>query len=79
MDSDEGDNGEDDDELEMDGSDGAGEIEGEVDEERELSDSELVDYGYEPESSDEEDGNREAGVEDDITVGELGPLGFAEY
>jgi hypothetical protein len=49
------------------------EIEDKVDEEVQLSDSEVVDYGYELESdSDEEDDDREVGEEDDTSIGELG-------
>ena len=54
--------------------DGEGDIEGDVDEEAKQSDSEMVDYGYEPEiESDEEeanDVNQEAGEEDDIAIDE---------
>ena len=57
--------------------DGEGDIEGDVDEEAKLSDSEMVDYGYEPEieSDDEEvDDDREAGEEDATAVDD-----YADY
>ena len=75
---DEDDDGMDDDEMDADGE---RDIEGEVDEEGLLSDSEVIDYGYEPESGsdEEEDNNREEGEEDDVAVDELGTLGYADY
>jgi hypothetical protein len=55
----------------------------EVDEEDELSESELVDYGYESEGKseweEEEWENRDVGEEDNSTIDELGALGYAEY
>jgi hypothetical protein len=73
-------------EMDVEKSAGEREIEGEVDEECQLSESELVDYGYEPDSelgsdedSEEDDDDREAGEEDDTTVDELGVLGYADY
>jgi hypothetical protein len=50
------------------------EIEDKVDEEDQLSDSEVVDYRYELESDpdEEEDDDREVGEEDDTSIGELG-------
>jgi hypothetical protein len=51
----------------------AGEAE---DEEDELSESELVDYGYEQEEEEEEHGDME---EDDTIIDELGALDFADY
>ena len=72
---------EDDDELEdeMPVIDEERDVEGDIDEDGQLSDSEVVDYGYEVESElDEEEEDREAGEEDD-TTGELGTLGYAEY
>lgn len=80
--------GTDHDDIEMNAEKSAGEreIEGEVDEECQLSESELVDYGYEldselgsDEDSEEDDDDREAGEEDDTTVDELGVLGYADY
>jgi hypothetical protein len=59
-----------------------GSVAGEVDEENELSESELDDYGYEREGESESEGdeeNRDVGEEDDTTIDELGALGFAEY
>ena len=57
----------------------------EVDQDGELKDSDLKDYGYELESesdgdSDNKEGeDSEAGEEDDTTINELGELGYAEY
>ena len=69
-----------DDEMNAENLDGEKDMEGEVDEDDQLSDSELVDYGYELEiESDEEDDDREAGEEDDTAVDELGTLGYADY
>jgi len=58
----------------------------EIDEEGELSESELIDYGYEPEiESDkdeeepEEEEDRDVGEEDDTTIDELAILGYADY
>ena len=58
----------------------------EIDEEGELSESELIDYGYEPEiESDkdeeepEEEEDRDVGEEDDTTIDELAVLGYADY
>jgi hypothetical protein len=62
----------------------------EVDELEKLSESELNDYGYEPEIESDEDNDseddeeaeeddREAGEEDDTAVDELGVLGYADY
>jgi hypothetical protein len=60
----------------------------EVDQEGELTDSELKDYGYyeseseleSDEDSDNEEGeDREAGEEDDTTIDELGVLGYGDY
>lgn len=64
-------------------SDGEREIEGQDDEDQ-LSESELVDYGYELEGESEEeddDDDREPGEleEDNMIVNELGTLGYAEY
>ena len=49
--------------------------------EEDLSESELVDYGYglESESEDEEEEDREGGEEDDMTIDELNVLGYADY
>ena len=62
------------------------EAEAEIDDEGDLSDSELVDYGYELGDSDsEEDGagdeedDDERGEEDDTTIEELDELGYADY
>lgn len=56
------------------------------DQEGELSESELIDYGYEPENESDEDEeepedeeDRDAGEEDDTTIDELGILGYADY
>ena len=73
-----------DDEMSAEFSDGENEIEEDaVDKEGQLSESELVDYGYEPESDsdeeEEEDNDREAGEEDDTTIDELGTLVYADY
>ena len=57
-------------------------MEGDVDEEAQLSESELVDYRYEQESESEEaedDNNREFGEEDNTTIDELATLGYADY
>ena len=60
--------------------------EAEIDDEGDLSDSELVDYGYELGDSDsEEDGagdeedDDERGEEDDAIIDELDELGYADY
>ena len=68
-----------DNEMNTEMSTGERKIDGEVDEESELSESELIDYGYEPEGdlelySDEDDDDRESGEEDDTTVEEFGSL-----
>jgi len=73
-----------DDEMSAEFSDGENEIEeDDVDEEGQLSESELVDYGYKPDSDsdeeEEEDNDREASEKDDTTVDELGTLGYADY
>ena len=49
-----------------------------------MSESELVDYGYEQESEsegaeDDLDDNRESGKEDNTTIDELTTLGYADY
>ena len=62
--------------------DGEEEMEGDVDEEAQLSESELVDYRYGQESESEEaedDNDRESGEEDDTTIDELATLGYADY
>ena len=58
----------------------------EIDEEGELSESELIDYGYEPEIESDEDEeepeeeeDRDVGEEDDTTIDELAVLGYADY
>ena len=58
----------------------------EIDEEGELSESELIDYGYEPEIESNEDEeepegeeDRDIGEEDDTTIDELAILGYADY
>ena len=58
----------------------------EIDEEGELSESELIDYGYEPEIESDEDEeepeeeeDRDVGEEDDTTIDELAILGYADY
>jgi hypothetical protein len=62
----------------------------EIDQEGELSESELIDYGYEPEIESDEDEDedeeepeegedRDVGEEDDITIDELAVLGYADY
>jgi hypothetical protein len=58
----------------------------EVDQEGELMDSEVKDYGYESESeletdedSDNDSEEGEAGEEDDTTIDELGVLGYGDY
>ena len=47
----------------------------------ELSESELVDYGYEVDGEDteEEEDDSDAREEDDTTIDELGALSYAEY
>ena len=66
----------------IEGDDEAGE---EVDQQGELKDLELKDYGYEPESESDEDWDNEEGEdseaeeEDDTTINKLGELGYAEY
>ncbi|KAF8810798.1 hypothetical protein BYT27DRAFT_7253415 [Phlegmacium glaucopus] len=77
-------NMEEDGEDEMDTADSGGESEREeVDEEGQVSESELFDYGYqlesESEEEEEEEEEREAGEEDDTTIDELGTLGYADY
>ena len=58
----------------------ADDSEDEINEEGQLSESELVDYGYEgeDESDSEEEGNG-GGEEDDTTIDELDVLGYADY
>ena len=60
----------------------AGEVRVDRDED-ELSESELVDYGYEQEdesvADSEEEENRDMGEEDDTTINELGAPSYAEY
>ena len=58
----------------------------EIDEEGELLESELIDYGYEPEIESDEDKeepeeeeDRDIGEEDDTTIDELAILGYADY
>ena len=58
----------------------------EIDEEGELLESELIDYGYEPEIESDEDEeepeeeeDRDVGEEDDTTIDELAVLGYADY
>ena len=62
------------------------EAEAEIDDEGDLSDSELVDYGYELGDSDseedsagDEEDDDERGEEDDTTIDELDELGHADY
>lgn len=75
--------GSEDENMDTDGSGAESEVEEvEVDEEDQLSDSELVDYGYEPVSdseSGEEEEDRDGGEEDDTTVDELDTLGYADH
>ena len=73
-------------EMILEGANATDEAGEEVDEEDELKESELKDYGYEPESEDsdenpdnEEGEDSEAGEEDDTTVDELGVLGYADH
>ena len=60
-------------------------LEGEINED-DLSESELVDYGYErereleeEEAEEEEEYDGEGGEEDDLTIDELDVLGYADY
>jgi hypothetical protein len=60
-------------------------LEAEIDE-GELSESEMFDYGYEPECESEEEADSEeeredgeGGEEDDTTIDELVVLGYADY
>lgn len=57
-----------------------------ADREGELSESELFDYGYEPEIESDEDEeepeeeeDRDVGEEDDTAIDELAVLGYADY
>ena len=64
----------------------AEDLEGEMDEDGDLSESEVVDYGYGPEGDsgeddevEEEQEDGEVGEEDDMTIDELDMLGYADY
>jgi hypothetical protein len=63
----------------------AGEVDEDLEDELPVSESELVDYGYERDGEDSEDSedsdedDRDVGEEDDTTIDELGALGYADY
>jgi hypothetical protein len=71
------------DDIDMAECSGVEDLEGEVDEEDQLSESELVDYGYDAESESEEEENQGEddgnGGEDDPFIDELDVLDYEDH